>query len=90
MSMSRRTFISSSTAAATATAIAARHAGAQGATPSSATPMADAVERENRVLAAMEAHGIPGAIVLYDSPETGRWTAALGVAELRTSKAASR
>jgi D-alanyl-D-alanine carboxypeptidase len=82
MSMSRRTFISSSTAAATATAIAARHAGAQGATPSSATPMADAVERENRVLAAMEEHGIPGAIVLYDSPETGRWTAALGVADL--------
>src|SRR5690606_12683394 len=83
MSISRRSFISSSTTAATVAAVSTRRGNAQDATPS---PVAGDPTREERVLAVMEKHNIPGAIVLHESPETGRWTAALGVADLETGK----
>lgn len=36
------------------------------------------------MLATMEEFGVPGALVLVDSPETGIWQAALGVADLES------
>ena len=84
MSISRRTLIQSSAASALAlpSLASARHQ----ATPQNATPVADAADREARLLAAMEEHGIPGAVVLLDSPETGLWKTALGVADLETGE----
>lgn len=83
MSISRRSLISSSTTAATVAAVSTRRGNAQDATPS---PVAGDPTREERVLAVMEEHNIPGAIVLHESPETGRWTAAFGIADLETGK----
>jgi D-alanyl-D-alanine carboxypeptidase len=82
MSISRRSLVlASATSAAALPALALAH---DHATPTTTTPVADAADREARVLAAMEQHGIPGAIVLHDSPESGLWKAALGVADLET------
>ncbi len=82
MSISRRNFLlaSAASAATIPSLTSARHQ----ATPTTATPVADAADREARVLAAMEQHGIPGAIVLYESPEIGTWSSAFGVANLET------
>lgn len=68
----------SSAAGLATTAIAVPHTMSQPASPAAAAGL------EERVLATMEQHGIPGAIVLLDSPETGLWKAALGVANLET------
>lgn len=86
MSLSRRTFLTSSTAGAAAVAIPSLAFARQQATPAGATPVVDPADLEARVLAAMEQHGIPGAIVLYDAPETGIWKAALGVANIETGE----
>ncbi|MCC7368709.1 MAG: beta-lactamase family protein, partial [Chloroflexi bacterium] len=38
---------------------------------------------ENGIVSTMQAHGIPGANVVLDRPDTGTWTAALGVSDLQ-------
>jgi D-alanyl-D-alanine carboxypeptidase len=83
MSISRRTFLTSSTAGAV---LAAMTLPSLAVANQMETPITDASDREERLLSAMEQHGIPGAIVLLDSPETGLWKTALGVANLETGE----
>lgn len=83
MTLSRRKLITSSAAGFTASALAAP---ALTIAHQTATPGADASGRESALLAAMEQHGIPGAIVLLDSPETGLWKTALGVANIESGE----
>ncbi|HWV23027.1 MAG TPA: serine hydrolase domain-containing protein [Thermomicrobiales bacterium] len=61
-------------------------ASAKQSSPASATPVADQSDLESRLNTAMDAHRIPGAIVLIDSPETGTWSAALGAANIETGE----
>lgn len=84
MTMSRRTFMTSSATGLVASALAAPTliSANQTASPASATPSTINPDIDDVLLAAMEEHGIPGALVLVDSPETGKWSSALGVADI--------
>lgn len=88
MSLTRRSLIQTAAGsiAASTLPLPAISSARQTPAPKIASPIADTPGREDRILAAMEAHGIPGAIILLDSPETGLWKSALGVADIETGE----
>jgi D-alanyl-D-alanine carboxypeptidase len=55
--------------------------GAHAAPDEPATPAATDVE--DAITSTMQAHAIPGANVILDRPDTGAWTASLGVSDLQ-------